>query len=67
MLKYSSALLKKKEIIVLNKIDLINPEEIDIKINILKKKLKKRIYKISVIKNIGLSTLKKILIKNVYK
>ena len=67
LLKYSSALLKKKEIIVLNKIDLINPEEIDIKINILKKKLKKRIYKISVIKNIGLSTLKKILIKNVYK
>ncbi len=65
--KYSNSLLKKKEIIVFNKIDIININEINEKINFFKKKIKKNIYKISVTQNKGLSTLKKLLIKNVYR
>ena len=65
--KYSDTLLKKKEIIVFNKIDIINTNEINEKINFFKKKIKKNIYKISVAQNNGLSTLKKLLINNVYK
>jgi len=65
--KYSDSLLKKKEIIVFNKTDIINSEEINEKISFFKKKVKKNIYEISVIQNKGLSTLKKILINNVYR
>ena len=65
--KYSNSLLKKKEIIVFNKIDIINTNKINEKINFFKKKIKKNIYKISVAQNNGLSTLKKLLINNVYK
>jgi len=65
--KYSNDLLKKKEIIVFNKIDIINTNKIKEKINFFKKKIKKNIYKISVAQNSGLSTLKKLLINNVYK
>jgi len=42
--KYSSNLLKKKEIIIFNKIDMINVNEIKKKINAFKKKIKKNIY-----------------------
>ena len=65
--KYSNSLLKKKEIIVFNKIDIINDSEINEKIYFFKKKIKKNIYKISVIQNKGLVTIKKLLINNVYK
>ena len=65
--KYSNDLLKKKEIIVFNKIDIINNNKVNEKINFFKKKIKKNIYKISVAQNNGLSTLKKLLINNVYK
>jgi|TARA_B100000809_G_scaffold56071_1_gene52030 GTP-binding protein len=65
--KYSNDLLKKKEIIVFNKIDIINTNKVNEKINFFKKKIKKNIYKISVAQNNGLSTLKKLLINNVYK
>ena len=65
--KYSNDLLKKKEIIVFNKIDIINTNKINEKINFFKKKIKKNIYKISVAQNNGLSTLKKLLINNVYR
>ena len=65
--KYSNNLLKKKEIIVFNKIDLINNNKINEKINIFKKKIKKNIYKISVAQNKGMLTIKKILINNVYR
>ena len=65
--KYSNNLLKKKEIIVFNKIDIINTNKVNEKINFFKKKIKKNIYKISVAQNNGLSTLKKLLINNVYK
>ena len=65
--KYSNGLLKKKEIILFNKIDIINAIEINEKIYSFKKKIKKNIYKISVIQNKGLVTIKKLLINNVYK
>jgi len=65
--KYSHNLLKKKEIIVFNKIDIVNTNEINEKINFFKKKIKKNICKISVVQNKGLSTLKKLMVSNVYK
>ena len=65
--KYSNSLLKKKEIIVFNKIDIVNTDEINEKINFFKKKIKKNTYKISVAQNSGLSTLKKLLINNAYR
>ena len=66
LFKYSNKLLKKKEIIVFNKIDMINEEEINSKINIFKKKIKKKIFKISALKHKGLTNIKKNLINNVY-
>jgi len=65
--KYSNDLLKKKEIIIFNKIDVISKNEINEKINYFKKKIKKNIYKISVAQNEGLLNIKKILINNVYR
>ena len=67
LLKYSKNILKKNEIIVLNKIDIINANEASIKINNFKKKIKKNIYKISVAQNKGLLTIKKLLVGDVYK
>ena len=65
--KYSNDLLKKKEIIIFNKIDVISNYETEEKINIFKKKIKKNVYKMSVLQNKGLSNIKKILINNVYR
>ena len=65
--KYSGDLKKKKEIIIFNKIDIIDNNEIDIKVSSFKKKIKKNIYKISVTQSKGLTTIKKLLVKNVYK
>ncbi len=65
--KYSKNLLKKKEIIIFNKIDIINNDEIDEKIIIFKKKIKKKIYKISIAQNKGLKDIKKLVVNNVYK
>jgi len=65
--KYSDNLLKKKEIIVFNKTDIINSSEINEKVSFFKKKIKKNIYEISVVQNKGLISLKKILINNVYR
>jgi GTP-binding protein len=64
--KYSNKLIKKREIIVLNKVDLISEEEITEKINAFKKELKKKIYTISALKNKGLKTIKKILVNYVH-
>ena len=57
--KYSDKLVKKKEIIVFNKIDIISKEEADKKIDIFKKKIKREIFKISALKHIGLKNIKK--------
>ena len=65
--KYSDKLINKKEIVVLNKTDLIDKEEILKITNELKKKIKTKIFIISTIKKEGLLDLKKILISNVYK
>ena len=65
--KYSKDLLKKKEIIVFNKIDIINNEEIENRVNFFKKRIKKNIYKISVLQNKGLINMKQILFKNVHR
>ncbi len=64
--KYSQKLTKKKEIIVFNKIDMIDDSEIKEKINSFNKKIKKKIYIISALKNKGLNNIKKILIRYAY-
>ena len=64
--KYSNKLIKKREIIVFNKIDMISEEEINEKINTFKKELKKKIYTISALKNKGLKTIKKTLVNYVH-
>ena len=65
--KYSSTLLKKKEIIVFNKIDIDDETEIEEKIKFFKKKIKKNIYKISVIHKKGLINIKKLMVNSVYR
>ena len=64
--KYSSQLTKKREIIVFNKIDMVSKEEIDKKINIFTKKIKKKIYTISALKYEGLKDIKRILVNYVH-
>ena len=66
LFKYSNKLTKKKEIIVFNKIDMVNDEEINKKIDIFNKKIKKKIYTISALKHKGLKTIKKILVSYVH-
>ena len=62
LFKYSSKLLKKREIIVFNKIDMIDEKEINKKLSIFKRKIKKKFVKISALKNKGLNNIKKNLI-----
>ena len=64
--KYSSEITKKKEIIVFNKIDMINDNEINEKIIFFKKKIKKKIYTISALKRRGLENIRKLLINYVH-
>ncbi len=66
LFKYSKKLAKKREIIVLNKIDMIDKDEIDNKIHIFNKKIKKKIYTISALKHKGLTAIKKVLINYVH-
>ena len=66
LFKYSNRLTKKKEIIVFNKIDMVNNEEINKKIDIFNKKVKKKIYTISALKHKGLKTIKEILVSYVH-
>ena len=65
--KYSKNLIKKKEIIVFNKIDLMSNSEIDNKINLFKKKIKKNIYKVSTVQKKGITDIKRLMVNNVYK
>jgi len=66
LFKYSNKLTKKKEIIVFNKTDMISEDEINKKIDIFNKKIKKKIYTISTIKHKGLTAIKKVLVSYVY-
>ena len=66
LLKYSNKLIKKKEIIVFNKIDMISDEEVNKKIDTFRKKIKKKIYTISALKHKGLKTIKRMLVNYVY-
>ena len=65
LFKYSNKLTKKREIIVFNKIDMLNNDQISEKINIFSKKIKKKIYKISALNQKGITDIKKELIKYV--
>ena len=67
LFKYSNKLLKKKEIIVFNKIDMISDDVVNKKVYDFKKKIKKKIYKISALKHQGLNVIKRILIGNVHR
>ena len=62
MSKYSKNLIKKKEIVVFNKIDMLDEKEIARKIYDFRKKIKKKIYTISTLRQKGLNTLKRTLI-----
>ena len=66
LLKYGNKLIKKNEIIVFNKIDMISDEEVNRKINTFSKKIKKKIYSISALKHKGLTTIKRMLVNYVY-
>ena len=65
--KYDKILTKKKEIIVLNKSDLFGKKEIEKKLKLFKKKIKKKVEVISVIADKNLINLRKILLKNVHQ
>ena len=63
--KYSKELEKKKEIVVFNKIDLINKDEIKYKLIKFEKKIKKNVLLISTLDKTTLSEIKSKLIKHV--
>ena len=65
--KYSNNILKKREIIIFNKIDMIENMEIKEKIKNFRKKIKKQTHEISILQNKGLTNIKKILVSYVYK
>tara|TARA_Y100000590_G_scaffold239865_1_gene269720 strand:- start:441 stop:1424 length:984 start_codon:yes stop_codon:yes gene_type:complete len=64
LFKYSNKLVKKDEIIVFNKIDMMSKEEINKKINLFKKRIKKEVFTISALRRIGLKAIKENLFKH---
>ena len=64
--KYSKSLLKKNEIIVLNKIDLIDKKNLDSKKKILSGKIKKKIYDLSTLDKSKISNIKSKLLEYVF-
>ena len=64
--KYSKSLLKKNEIIVLNKIDLIDKKNLDSKKKILSGKIKKKIYDLSTLDKSRISKIKSKLLEYVF-
>ena len=64
--KYSKSLLKKNEIIVLNKIDLIDKKNLDLKKKILSGKIKKKIYDLSTFDKSKISKIKSKLLEYVF-
>ena len=65
LFKYSNKLTKKREIIVFNKIDMIDEKEIKKKVDIFNNRIKKKIYLISALKHKGIRDLKKTMVKYV--
>jgi len=65
--KYDKVLTRKREIIVFNKSDLFEKKEIDERLKLFKKKIKKKFEIISIIADKNLINLRKVLLKNVYK
>ena len=65
--KYDVDLTRKTEIIFFNKADLMNKQELDKKLNLFSKKVKKKFEVISVFNSKKINNIKKILLKNVYK
>ena len=65
--KYNDSLVKKKELVVFNKSDLVTKAEIDKKLRIFKNKIKKKYEIISVFLDKDLKNIKKILLKNVVR
>ena len=65
--KYDKILTKKKEIVVFNKSDLFEKNEIEKKLKIFKTKVKKKYEIISVVADKNLINLRKILLKNANK
>ena len=63
--KYSDNLLKKKELIVFNKIDLINKEELKEKKKIFTKKINKKVLTLSTLNKSLLSNIKSKLVNHV--
>jgi len=66
LFKYSNKLTKKREIVVFNKIDMVSDDEINEKIDIFSKKIKKKIYKISALKHKGIIDVKRALVRYVH-
>ena len=64
--KYSKSLLKKNEIIVLNKIDLIDKKNLDSKKKILSSKIKQKIYDLSTFDKSKISKIKSKLLEYVF-
>ena len=64
--KYSKSLLKKNELIVLNKIDLIDKKNLDSKKKILSSKIKKKIYDLSTLDKSKISKIKSKLLEYVF-
>tara|TARA_B100000579_G_scaffold283686_1_gene235011 strand:- start:1243 stop:2226 length:984 start_codon:yes stop_codon:yes gene_type:complete len=62
LFKYGNKLVKKNEIIVFNKIDMMNKKDAEKKIEIFRKKIKKEIFAISAQNHTGLKNFKKNLI-----
>jgi len=65
--KYDKILSKKREIIVFNKSDLVKKDEIEKKLKIFKKKIKKKYEIISIVADKNLVNLRKVLLKNASK
>jgi len=66
LFKYSNKLTKKRELVVFNKIDMVSDDEINEKVNVFSKKIKKKVYKISTLKRKGIIDIKKVLVRYVH-
>ena len=63
LFKYSNKLTKKREIVVFNKIDMVSDDEINQKVDIFSKKIRKKVYKISALKHKGIIDIKRALVR----